>query len=316
MTSGSLNTTGSLGVILPGWTKLFSGKIRDIYRPTSASPHAGSDVYLIVASDRIAAFDKVIPTKIPGKGKILTQLSLWWFDRTKEIISNHVIAADNSAGIEGRGMLVRGLQMAPYEIKVHGYLTDRVLREYIDHGTVGRSPAPMGKYPGDAFDTPILSASFKGPLGQKDTAITWPELRERVGARRANKIEDVAIRLYERGREISAQHGLILADAKFEFGSDADAASSRLIFADEAFTPDSAHYWVKEEFERTRERGEIPRSYDKEIIGKWLAGPKSGWNPASGTQPPPIPQDVVDETLGRYVRVYEMLTGYYFLRPA
>ncbi|MDY5152632.1 phosphoribosylaminoimidazole-succinocarboxamide synthase [Actinobaculum suis] len=307
--SFGVNTTGSLGAILPGWTKLFSGKIRDIYRPASSGPYAGSDVYLIVATDRIAAFDRVIPTKIPGKGKILTQLSLWWFEKTADIVPNHAIAADNSPGIEDRGMLVRGLQMEPYEIQVRGYVSDRVLGEYTRYGTIDLNPVPPGLRSGDPFATPIIGVHLKGPLGERDTPIPWDSFQERVGSKCAEQIERIALALYERGHDIAASRGLILADAKFEFGRNADAGSDKLVFADEAFTPDSAHYWLREDYERLRQNGEVLRSYDKEVVGKWLASPQSGWNVRSGTQPPPIPADVVADTFARYARVYQMLTG-------
>ncbi|MGJ9529382.1 phosphoribosylaminoimidazolesuccinocarboxamide synthase [Actinotignum sp. GS-2025a] len=309
----STYTTGSL-VPIRGWQRTYSGKVHDLYRPVPGGAMAGMDTYLIVASDRIAAFDHVVPTFIPDKGEILTRIARWWFDRTGDIAESHYLPGGVPRDIAARGILVRALRMLPYEVLVRGYLTAGAVRSLESLGTLDAMRYDGAIELGAKLELPWVGIAEKRRPGCPDIPIPWDEFMRRVGESTAERVRVLALNLYRHAHAIALARGLVLADAKLEFGTDMDAGSSRLILADEAFTPDTAHYWLSTDY-RAVKAGEVPptpealRPFDKDAAQVWLMSAQSGWNAEQGTQPPALPAAVVADIRERYLRVCEMLTG-------
>lgn len=288
---------------LPGWTHVYSGKVRDVYVPSGVDAHNGEDAYLIVASDRISAYDYVLPTEIPDKGRILTQLSLWWFEQLADLTPNHVISTDVPAAVEGRAMITRRLKVFPVECVVRGYLTGSGMAEYKRRGTVCGVALPPGIREAERLDRPIFTPTTKARLGEHDESITFADTAARVGEGVARELRAKSIATYARAREIAAERGIIIADTKFEFGI--DVSTGALVLADEILTPDSSRFWPADRWVE----GEVTPSYDKQYVRDWLTSAESGWDRASGDNPPALPDSVVAATTERYVEVYRLLTG-------
>ncbi|MGY1601216.1 phosphoribosylaminoimidazolesuccinocarboxamide synthase [Geodermatophilus sp. SYSU D00815] len=273
------------------------GKVREIY-------DAGHGRLLLVASDRISAYDHVLPTPIPDKGKVLTQLSVWWFDQlTRELdefgASHHLVSAtDVPASVAGRAMLVRRLDMLPVECVARGYLSGSGTKEYERTGSIRDVVLPPGLVEGSRLPSPVFTPSTKAEVGEHDEAIDFSRVSELVGAARADELKALTLALYARAAEIAEAAGIILADTKFEFGLDGD----ELVLADEVLTPDSSRFWPAD----TWSPGSAQPSYDKQFVRDWLTH-ESGWDRVS--PPPPLPDDVVAATRDRYVTAYERLTG-------
>lgn len=281
---------------LAGWRHIYSGKVRDLYVPAD-----GSDTHLlVVASDRISAFDHVLEPPIPGKGALLTALSCWWFDRIA--LPNHLDPNGPPAPTEvaDRAMVTRKLEMYPVECVVRGALTGSGFAEYRETGTVCGIELPAGLSDGDLLDEPIYTPAYKAPLGEHDENITFERSAELVGLDVATQLRDASLAVFADARELAAARGVILADTKFEFGR--DPVSGELVLADEVLTSDSSRYWDAE----TYEAGGPDRlaSFDKQIVRNWLA---ANWN-KEGT-PPALPEDIVVRTLARYRELYTRLTG-------
>lgn len=283
---------------LEGWRHVYSGKVRDLYEP--ATPHPRGDVVLVVASDRISAYDWVLPTEIPGKGAILTALSLWWFDQIKDIIPNHTVEAPVPDAVAGRAMVCRRLDMFPVECVARGYLTGSGLAEYNATGDVCGVPLPPGLVDGSRLPQPIFTPATKAELGLHDENVSFDKVVAEIGNDDATALRDLTLRIYERAHEIARGKGIILADTKFEFGRD-DAGA--IILGDEVLTPDSSRFWPADEWEP----GGPQASYDKQYVRDWLTSPASGWDKNSGEAPPPLPDDVVDRTRQRYLEAYDRL---------
>ncbi|MFT4122470.1 MAG: phosphoribosylaminoimidazolesuccinocarboxamide synthase [Microbacteriaceae bacterium] len=280
---------------LPGWEHVYSGKVRDLYR-SDAAPGA----VLMVASDRVSAFDHVLEPGIPGKGELLTALSLWWFERLE--LPNHLLPAGAGlpavpAEVAGRAMLVRELAMYPVEAVVRGYLTGSGWKEYRSTGSVCGIPLPAGLADGDRLPEPIYTPAWKAPLGEHDENIDFERTVELIGAKAASAIRDAALDAFARASAIAEERGVILADTKLEFGADAAGA---LTLADEVLTSDSSRYWDADEYAAGR-RG---LSFDKQIVRDWLAAHWDG----SGA-PPRLPGDIVERTAARYRELVARLTG-------
>jgi phosphoribosylaminoimidazole-succinocarboxamide synthase len=281
-----------------GWTHVFSGKVRDLYTSTAAPGRV-----LVVASDRVSAFDHVLEPSIPHKGALLTQLSLWWFSRLG--MRNHLAAAHPSLGehlppgIAERSMLVHELTMHPIEAVVRGYLVGSGWAEYQRSQSICGIPLPAGLGNGDRLPEPIFTPAFKAPLGQHDENISFDRTVELVGASTAAAIRDAAIGIYTTAAATAAEHGLILADTKFEFGDDPE--SGELTLADEVLTSDSSRYWDAE----TYAAGGAHRlhSFDKQIVRDWLT---ANWDRTG--EPPELPADVVEHTAARYQELIDRLT--------
>jgi phosphoribosylaminoimidazole-succinocarboxamide synthase len=286
---------------LPGWTHVYSGKVRDLYVP-EGSTVADAESVLVVASDRISAYDYVLETEIPDKGKILTQLSLWWFEQLYDI-PNHVISTDVPEAVAGRAMVCRNLKMFPIECIARGYLTGSGLAEYRESRTVCSLPLPEGLVDGSKLEPAIFTPSAKAEVGEHDENITYEEVVERIGAHHAAELRKATLYLYTNAEQIARERGIVLADTKVEFGI--DPATGLVTLGDEVLTPDSSRFWDA----ATYEPGRAQPSFDKQYVRDWLTGPESGWDKASGQQPPALPQDVVERTRARYVEAFERLTG-------
>jgi len=286
---------------LPGWRHLYSGKVRDLYVPEALHPLG--DVILVVASDRISAYDFVLPTPIPGKGVVLTQLSLWWFDQLSELAENHVASLDVPAEVAGRAMVCRRLQMFPVECVARGYLTGSGLVEYRETGEVCGIPLPEGLVDGSRLPEPIFTPATKAELGEHDENVSFDVVSGTIGADAAARLRDLTLAVYSRAEEIARARGVILADTKFEFG--ADPVTEETVLGDEVLTPDSSRFWPADEWEP----GHPQPSFDKQFVRDWLTSPASGWDRHGGDAPPALPADVVERTQARYLEAFERLTG-------
>jgi phosphoribosylaminoimidazole-succinocarboxamide synthase len=267
------------------------GKVRDVY--------ADGDDLILVASDRVSVYDVVLPTPIPDKGAILTQLSLWWFGQVADLVPNHVLNEDVPAEWKGRAIRCRRLDMVPVECIARGYLAGLGLQSYRATGAISGVPISSGLVEADQLPQPIFTPTTKAPGGQHDEFMTMEEVGDLVGEATANDLERLTIAVYSRGAEIARDRGVIIADTKFEFGRD---TSGRLILADEVLTPDSSRFWKVAEYQPGRPQW----SYDKQYLRDWSSS-LGEWD---RTYPgPPVPPDVVMETRSRYVEIYEQLTG-------
>jgi phosphoribosylaminoimidazole-succinocarboxamide synthase len=276
------------------------GKVREIY---DASTPAAPGRLLLVASDRISAYDHVLPTPIPDKGRVLTALSVWWFDRLTGLLdsfgaSHHLVSAtDVPPEVAGRAMLVRRLEMLPVECVARGYLSGSGTQEYERTGSIRDVALPAGLVEGSRLPVPVFTPSTKAAIGEHDEAIDFSRVVDLVGAARADELKALTLALYAQAAEVAEEAGIILADTKFEFGVDGD----ELVLADEVLTPDSSRFWPA----ATWSPGAPQPSFDKQYVRDWLTS--SGWDRVS--PPPELPDDVVAATRERYVTAYEQLTG-------
>ena len=281
-------------ISIPGWKHLYSGKVRDLYESTDATL---SHLILVVASDRVSAFDHVLDPAIPNKGKYLTALTNWWFDRLE--IPNHVsheVAVP--AEVDGRGTICKKLEMFPIECVVRGYISGSGWKEYQASGTVCGIPLPEGLNFGGKLPEPIFTPAYKAPMGEHDENITYEKCVELVGAENAAALRDLSLSVFKRASELAEHAGLILADTKFEFG--VDPATGQITLGDEVLTPDSSRYWSKAAWDR----GERKESFDKQQVRNWLA---ENWD-QTGT-PPRLPDAVVNQTAAIYGELVERLTS-------
>ncbi|QDZ15237.1 phosphoribosylaminoimidazolesuccinocarboxamide synthase [Humibacter ginsenosidimutans] len=293
---------------LPGWTHAYSGKVRDLYIPQGTASIDTADELLVVASDRVSAFDFVLEPGIPGKGELLTTLSLWWFDRLDDV-PNHLVADHEldgtdriPAAVAGRAMLVKPLDMYPIECVVRGYLTGTGWLEYQQSQSVCGIPLAAGLQNGDRLPEPIYTPAFKAQQGEHDENISFERTVELVGEDAAARLRDTALDVYRRASAIAEAKGLILADTKFEFG--ADKATGELTLADEVLTSDSSRYWDAETWRTASTPAERMASFDKQIVRDWLA---ANWDKQG--VPPALPDHVVQRTAARYRELLERLSG-------
>ena len=283
---------------------LARGKVRDNYA-------VGNDRLLMVASDRISAFDVVMDDPIPGKGRVLTQMALWWFEQLKDICPNHltgdapesVVAADEAPQVAGRAMLVKRLQPVLIEAVVRGYLAGSGWKEYQAAQSVCGVRLPAGLHNASKLPQPIYTPAAKAEMGEHDENITFERTVEMIGAQRAAQIRDTSIALYTRAAAIAARKGILIADTKFEFGLDASGA---LVLMDEVLTPDSSRYWPAADWHE----GVNPPSYDKQYLRDWLETAQVDGRPWGKCPPPPrLPQDVIANTQRRYEEALRVLTA-------
>ena len=283
---------------------LARGKVRDNYA-------VGDDRILMVASDRISAFDVIMGEPIPGKGALLTQMALWWFEQLKDIVPNHltgdapesVVAPGEVAQAQGRSMLVKRLQPIPVEAVVRGYLAGSGWKEYQDSRSVCGVPLPEGLQNASKLPAPIYTPAAKAAVGEHDENITFERTEQMIGPELAAKIRDVSIRLYERAAAIALAKGIIIADTKFEFGLD-DAG--QLVLMDEVLTPDSSRYWPADSYQE----GSNPPSFDKQYLRDWLEQATVDGQPWAKSPPAPrLPPDVVANTAAKYREAMDRLVG-------
>jgi phosphoribosylaminoimidazole-succinocarboxamide synthase len=297
---------------LPGWTHTYSGKVRDLYVPDTAQPEgaavteAHGDVVLVVASDRVSAYDHVLSPGIPDKGVVLTQLSLWWFDQLRDLVPNHVVSAvapEVPADVLGRAMVCRRLDMFPVECVVRGYLTGSGLVEYRTNGAVTGIRLPEGLVDGSRLPEPIFTPATKAEIGEHDENVSIDVVADRLGRERAEELRDLTLAVYARAEHVARERGVILADTKLEFGL--DPTTGAVTLGDEVLTPDSSRFWPADGWRP----GRAQPSFDKQFVRDWLTSEASGWDRAADTPPPSLPADVVGRTRARYLEAFERLTG-------
>ena len=277
---------------------LHSGKVRDLY-------DLDGDL-LLVASDRLSIYDVVLPTPVPDKGAVLTQLSVWWFDQLADLVGNHLISAtDVPAEFAGRALRCRRLEMLPVECIARGYLAGLGLKEYQRAGTVSGVALPPGLVEGSKLPEPIFTPTTKAPVGEHDEFMTFDEVVDLVGAPRAERLRELTLAVYSRGAQIAARAGILVADTKLEFGLDADG---EIVLADEVLTPDSSRFWPADDWSPGRPQF----SFDKQFVRDWSSGLDWDRTPPG----PALPDDVVDATRARYVEVYQRLTGLDWTAPS
>ena len=279
---------------VPGLVHLHTGKVRELYQNEAGD-------LVMVASDRMSAFDWVLPTQIPDKGRVLTQLSLWWFDQIADLMPNHVLSTDLPDPVRGRAVVCERLAMVPVECVARGYLTGSGLLEYDESRTVCGLALPEGLVDGSELPAPIFTPATKAAVGEHDENVSYEEVARQVGADTAAQLRQATLAVYSRGRDIARDRGIILADTKFEFGFDGET----LVIADEVLTPDSSRFWPADQWEP----GHAQPSYDKQFVRDWLTSPESGWDRRSEQPPPALPQEVVDRTRAKYIEAFERLTG-------
>ena len=273
------------------------GKVRELYALDD-----DPDLVLVVASDRISAYDWILPTPIPDKGAVLTALSVWWFGQLESIVPNHLLSVDDPripAEWRGRAMLCRRLTMVPVECVARGYLTGSGLTDYRASGAICGHPLPEGLVDGSQLPTPIFTPATKAEVGEHDENVPVEAVAAAVGADLAAELERLTLAVYSTAAEVAAGRGIVLADTKLEFGH---AADGTLTLGDEVLTPDSSRFWPADQWSP----GRAQPSYDKQYVRDWLTT-ESGWDRSS--PPPELPPHVVDATRARYVEAYERLTG-------
>jgi phosphoribosylaminoimidazole-succinocarboxamide synthase len=272
---------------------LYSGKVRELYETDDG-------VLLLVATDRISAFDFVLGTEIPDKGRILTQLSLWWFGQLADQVPNHLVTAQIPAEFAGRAMACRRLSMIPVECVARGYLTGSGLADYRRTGMVCGLRLPAGLNDGSRLPEPVFTPATKARLGEHDENIAVSAVVALQGADVAAELQRITLEVYRRGAAVAARRGIIVADTKLEFGFDSDGV---LRLADELLTPDSSRFWPAQLWSP----GHRQPSFDKQYVRDWLTSPEAGWD-RSGP-PPPLPGEVVERTRDLYIQAYENITG-------
>jgi phosphoribosylaminoimidazole-succinocarboxamide synthase len=284
-----------------GARHLHSGKVRDLYELPDGN-------LLMVASDRMSAFDFVLDTPIPDKGEILTRMSLWWFDQLKGLVRNHLVSADVPESVRGRAVVCEPLQMYPVECVARGYLTGSALLDYRTYGEVCGIALPAGLQDGSRLAEPIFTPATKARVGEHDENVDFESVAEEVGDDAAAELRMLTLAVYRKAEAIARERGIILADTKLEFGRRVGGSSLgpvETVLADEVLTPDSSRFWPAGDWQP----GRAQASYDKQIVRNWLLSPESGWDRSSGEPPPPLPQEIVDRTRSRYIDAFELLTG-------
>ena len=285
---------------LSDYRHLASGKVRELYR-------IDDEHLLFVATDRISAFDYVLASTIPDKGRILTAMSVFFFNFVEA--PNHLAGPPDDPRIPddvlGRALVVRELKMLPVECVARGYLTGSGLLDYQQTGKLCGIPLPPGLAEASRFPTPLFTPAAKAEPGHHDENIPFARVIEMVGGVRANQLRDRTLQIYVQAADHALTKGIIIADTKFEFGIDAE---SNLVLADEIFTPDSSRYWPAEDYRA----GVVQPSFDKQFVRNWLTGPESGWDRGGSQPPPPLPDEIIEATRARYIKAYERISGLRF----
>jgi phosphoribosylaminoimidazole-succinocarboxamide synthase len=284
-------------VALPGYRHIYSGKVRELFVPDGRD-----DVVLIVASDRISAYDYVLSSTIPDKGRVLTALSLWWFERLADLVQNHVVSTEVPDAVAGRAVLCERLDMVLVECVARGYLAGSGLVDYRSTGSVCGVELPAGLVEGSRLPEPIYTPATKAERGDHDENVDFSYVEGLVGAQTAIDLRCSTLAVYARAEAIARERGIVLADTKFEFGRRADGT---LVLADEVLTPDSSRFWPLDAWHP----GHPQPSFDKQFVRDWLTSAESGWDRHSGADPPALPDHVIEQTRERYVEAYERLTG-------
>jgi phosphoribosylaminoimidazole-succinocarboxamide synthase len=281
--------------VTPELRHLYSGKVRELYETPDG-------VLLLVATDRISAFDWVLQTEIPDKGKILTRLSLWWFGQLADVVPNHLVDAPIPAEFTGRAMACRKLSMVMFECVARGYLAGSAVTDYRAAGEICGHRLPPGLSEGSRLPQPVFTPATKAPRGEHDLNVPVSVVADSVGADVAAEIERITLEVYRRGAQIAGPRGIIVADTKIELGFDTDGT---LRLADEVLTPDSSRFWPADQWSPGRSQPAL----DKQYVRDWLTSPEARWDRSSGQPPPLLPPDVVAQTRSTYIQAYESITG-------
>ncbi len=290
--------SGAQATALVDLPHVYSGKVRDLYQLPDGN-------LLFVASDRISAYDHVLPTPIPDKGRVLTQLSLWWFEQLSDLVPNHVVSVDVPPEVAGRAMVCTRLEMFPVECVARGYLTGSGLTDYQNTGAVCGVPLEAGLTDGSRLREPIFTPATKADLGDHDQNVDFTYVSELIGPEDAEALRQITLDVYARAEGIARDRGIVVADTKLELGRD---DHGQIVLGDEVLTPDSSRFWPLDRWEP----GHPQPSYDKQFVRDWLTSPASGWDRSVNEPPPPLPDDVVAATRSKYVEAYEQLTGRVF----
>jgi phosphoribosylaminoimidazole-succinocarboxamide synthase len=290
---------------LPGWRHVYSGKVRDLY-----ASERDDDLVLVVASDRVSAYDHVLATPVPGKGAVLTALTLWWFERLAPVLDrlgvpHHVVSTDVPPAVRGRAMVCRRLEMVPVECVARGYLTGSGLADYLATGAVCGVELPPGLQDGSRLAAPVFTPATKAAHGEHDENVSFAAVADRVGPALAERLREVTLAVYAEAEGVARDRGVLLADTKLELGFDRRGGGEVLTLGDEVLTPDSSRFWPAEEWQP----GRAQPSFDKQVVRDWLTSPASGWDRHGDEPPPPLPADVVARTRERYHEAYRRLTG-------
>ncbi len=281
---------------------MHSGKVRDLYELADGQ-------LLMVASDRISAYDTVLEPGIPDKGAVLTAMSLWWFDRLADLVPHHVLSTDVPEQVRGRAVVCERLDMIPVECVARGYLAGSGLLDYRATGAVCGLELPTGLLDGSRLPEPVFTPAAKAAMGEHDENVSFEQVVDAVGADAAHRLRELTLQIYVRAEAVARERGILLADTKLEFGRRPDGT---IVLADEVLTPDSSRFWPADQWQP----GRAQPSYDKQYVRDWLTSPASGWNRGSGAPPPRLPDAVVRRTRERYVQAYERLTGQRFEAPS
>jgi len=279
---------------ISGWHHVYSGKVRDLYESDDANL---SHLILVVASDRVSAFDRILEPEIPNKGAYLTKLTNFWFEKLS--VPNHI---SNEFPVPqevlGRAMVCKKLDMFPIECVVRGYISGSGYKDYLATGEICGNKLPEGLAFGDKLPEPIFTPAYKAELGEHDENISFEKVVEIIGEENADALKTLSLEIFSKASGIAAEAGLILADTKFEFGI--DPATNQITLGDEVLTPDSSRYWSKSAWDA----GDRKDSFDKQIVRNWLA---ANWGPTSDTNPPALPQEIVEQTSAKYAQLIELL---------
>ena len=292
--SGFGATGAPVAPVIDGWTHIRTGKVRDLYSN-------GDGEILLVASDRISAFDWVLPTEIPNKGAILTQLSLFWFELLGDIVPNHIVSDDVPDSVLDRAVIVQPLEMYQIECVARGYLTGSGLAEYESNGAVCGNTLREGLVDGSKLDHAIFTPATKADIGDHDINIDFEKSTHIVGRNTAEDLRELSLKLYETASEYAITRGIILADTKFEFGANSEGS---IVWGDEALTPDSSRFWELKSWSP----GKSQPSFDKQYLRDWLTS--TGWDKKS--PPPELPDEIIEKTAARYEEAFERITGQKF----
>ncbi|MGI8433311.1 MAG: phosphoribosylaminoimidazolesuccinocarboxamide synthase [Nocardioidaceae bacterium] len=297
MTSGSAvdGSTGSAAPVINGARHLHSGKIRDLYERDDGR-------LLMVASDRVSAYDHVLSPTIPDKGSILTRMSLWWFDQLPELVPNHVVSTDVPPEVEGRALVCERLAMFPVECVARGYLAGSGYSDYKSTGAICGNDLPGGLVEGSRLLEPVFTPATKAALGGHDENVSYDAVTETVGDDAAAELRALTMTVYGRAESMVRSRGFLLADTKLEFGRRPDGV---VVLADEVLTPDSSRFWPADQWQP----GRAQPSYDKQLIRNWLTSAQAKWDRASDAAPPSLPPEVVERTRDAYIEVFERVTG-------
>ncbi len=287
-----------------GYQHSYGGKVRDLFRTPEGH-------LLVVASDRISAYDWVLPTPIPDKGRVLNRMSLWWFEQLADLVGNHVVSTRTPGSVGDRGVVCRSLDMLPVECVVRGYLTGSGLADYSATGAVCGNALPPGLTDGSRLPTPLFTPATKAAIGDHDENVDFAHVVDTVGAATAEELRTTSLAVYARAEQIARDRGIILADTKFEFGvlpGSTSRGAADIVLADEVLTPDSSRYWPADRWQP----GHAQPSFDKQYVRDWLTSAESGWDRRGAEPPPRLPAEVVERTRAKYVEAYERITGLTF----